>query len=183
MIASKQNSEPTELILRSIDELETSVINYFQMSDKLIQAAQVRGQDHGYEYNRFKLAFGLHSYFSHLIELQKNLFKKRTVIIYSLSNKHSVHKADAERYDEKYKQNQYRLKTYLKRNIELIFSHDPFHEELYLLTEQLEETLHYANKNKYPFMQINDEETYPKPAPPLLNIKKVTQKNKNKYNA
>lgn len=182
MIGFRENPETNELLLKSIEEMETSIINYFRLSEKLIEASLLKGieKDAEYDYKMFKLSACLHAFFHHVIELQKILLKKRTAIIYYIP--HAYSKLNNQNFSE----NQHLMKVHLERTIDLIFSNYPFLKNMYLLTEQLEEFLHYYKKNNQMFFYIFDEENYPEPSPPLLKIntmtKKVKQRNEREFN-
>ncbi|WP_280771726.1 hypothetical protein [Salipaludibacillus daqingensis] len=177
-----QNNCPTrELLLKSIEELETSIVHYFEVSEKLIHAAQSIGSDQNKadKQKLMKIVLCLNAFFRHLRELQNLLSQKRTVIIFNLSQDHPVDEFETDKLKEKNLLNQQKLITYVQRNLDVIFNEFPFHQEMQLLTDQLEQLLEYY-KHKKQTIYLYEEQTCPEPAPPLLNIRSVTNKSRKK---
>lgn len=173
--------ESKTFILEAIDQLESSVVQYFHISEKLIEApseinAHELNPDH--ELSLFKLACCLRSFFSYLIELQEILKRKKAFIMYTIPKESALQQTQLRIIHQNDIKHQNDVKTCLERNIKTLNTDYVSFKDMYLLKEQLEEYLNYYK------LMINmpsvsfEEETYPEPAAPLLNIAMGSAKRK-----
>ncbi|PYZ93506.1 hypothetical protein CR194_10070 [Salipaludibacillus keqinensis] len=170
--------ESKTFILKAIDQLESSVIQYFRLSEKMIEASYVihSDQDQDYETSLFKTACCLRSFFSYLIELQEILMKKKTVILYTISREDILQQPQFSVFHQNSIQHQEAVKACLESNIKSIITHYAWFKDIYIMKEQLEEFLHYYKLKKNMLNVYFEEEMYPEPSPPLLNIAKGSYK-------
>ncbi|SES10888.1 hypothetical protein [Salipaludibacillus aurantiacus] len=169
MTVSQPKPNTDDLLLQAFNDMEESIVDFFRISEKLIQGSQLSGieKDGEYENQLGKLIFCFNSFFSQLIEIEKMVFKKRAVILHR-----NAGEADSRGYHNKYIHNRKVLKTHIER-ITDILSNCVFYKETRLIRHQLKEFSQYCQTADRLFEDIEDDvsaESFPEPAPPLIKI-------------
>lgn len=165
-----EDPKVNNLLFQSIDAFETSIIHCFEVSDQFIDIINEMDNSVEEEQHLYELLFFTKTFYNKLIELQKLLLEKRTLLVYEKGR--ADKEAQLTMIINKFKEHDASLQLTIEKTIRKIQTKSFFKKEYYIFKNQLEDLIHY-HRNKERMLQALIETSYPDPAPPFLKVKPI----------